>query len=114
MHRLLERAREQLGAAAPLERVLAQASYGLVFIDEVDKIRSRVGDQVQVSGIRAQEALLTLIENETVPLRLPEWGGRSHGGRWTPHGSSSSARAPSRDSTRASSPASSRARASSP
>ena len=75
LHRLLERAREQLGAAAPLERVLAQASYGLVFIDEVDKIRSRVGDQVQVSGIRAQEALLTLIENEAVPLRLPEWAG---------------------------------------
>jgi ATP-dependent Clp protease ATP-binding subunit ClpX len=41
----------------------------------VDKIRSRVGDQVQVSGIRAQEALLTLIENEAVPLRLPEWAG---------------------------------------
>jgi ATP-dependent Clp protease ATP-binding subunit ClpX len=75
MHRLLERAREQLGAAAPVERVLAQASYGLVFIDEVDKIRSRVGDQVQVSGIRAQEALLTLIENEAVPLRLPDWAG---------------------------------------
>jgi ATP-dependent Clp protease ATP-binding subunit ClpX len=75
MHRLLERAREQLGAAAPVARLLAQASYGLVFIDEVDKIRSRVGDQVQVSGIRAQEALLTLIENEAVPLRLPDWAG---------------------------------------
>ena len=75
MHRLLERAREQLGAAAPVARLLAQASYGLVFIDEVDKIRSRVGDQVQVSGIKAQEALLTLIENEAVPLRLPDWAG---------------------------------------
>jgi ATP-dependent Clp protease ATP-binding subunit ClpX len=75
LHRLLERAREQLGRDAQVERVLAQASQGLVFIDEVDKIRSRVGQQVQVSGIRAQEALLTLIENETVPVRLPEWGG---------------------------------------
>src|SRR5258705_11880332 len=75
MHRLLERAREQLGATAPVERILAQASYGLVFIDEVDKIRSRVGDQVQVSGIRAQQALLTLIETEAVPLRLPDWAG---------------------------------------
>jgi ATP-dependent Clp protease ATP-binding subunit ClpX len=75
LHRLLGRAREQLGADAPLERILAQASHGLVFIDEVDKIRSRVGDRVQVSGIRAQEALLTLIENEAVPLRLPEWAG---------------------------------------
>ncbi|HUG52095.1 MAG TPA: AAA family ATPase [Vicinamibacteria bacterium] len=75
LHRLLERAREQLGADAPADRILAQASHGLVFIDEVDKIRSRVGDQVQVAGIRAQEALLTLIENESVPLRLPDWAG---------------------------------------
>jgi ATP-dependent Clp protease ATP-binding subunit ClpX len=75
LHRLLDRAREQLGLDAPIERVLAQASHGLVFIDEVDKIRSRVGEQVQVAGIRAQEALLTLIENEAVPLRLPDWAG---------------------------------------
>jgi ATP-dependent Clp protease ATP-binding subunit ClpX len=75
LHRLLGRAREQLGLDAPLERILAQARHGLVFIDEVDKIRSRVGEHVQVSGIRAQEALLTLIENEAVPLRLPDWAG---------------------------------------
>lgn len=75
--RLVERAREQLGPGAPLEHILKRASHGLVFIDEVDKIRSRVGDQVQVSGIRAQEALLTLIENEAVPLRLPEWAGHA-------------------------------------
>jgi ATP-dependent Clp protease ATP-binding subunit ClpX len=75
LHRLLERAREQLGADASIDRVVAQASHGLVFIDEIDKIRSRVGDEVQVSGIRAQEALLTLIENEAVPLRLPDWAG---------------------------------------
>jgi ATP-dependent Clp protease ATP-binding subunit ClpX len=75
LHRLLDRAREQLGVDAPIERIIDQASHGLVFIDEVDKIRSRVGDLVQVSGIRAQEALLTLIENEAVPLRLPDWAG---------------------------------------
>ena len=75
LHRLLERAREQLGAEIPIERVIGQAGHGLVFVDEVDKIRSRVGDQVQVSGIRAQEALLTLIENESVPLQLPAWAG---------------------------------------
>lgn len=75
LHRLLARARDQLGPDAPLERVIARASHGLVFIDEVDKIRSRVGEKVQVSGIRAQEALLTLIENESLPLRLPEWAG---------------------------------------
>jgi ATP-dependent Clp protease ATP-binding subunit ClpX len=73
--RLLDRAREQLGVDAPLDRILAQAGHGLVFVDEVDKIRSRVGDEVLVSGIRAQEALLTLIENEAVPLRLPDWAG---------------------------------------
>jgi ATP-dependent Clp protease ATP-binding subunit ClpX len=75
LRRLLDRAREQLGVDAPVDRIVAQASHGLVFIDEVDKLRSRVGEEVQVSGIRAQEALLTLIENEAVPLRLPDWAG---------------------------------------
>jgi len=73
--RLLERARQQLGEDAPTERLLEQASHGLVFVDEIDKIRSHVGNQVNVSGIRAQEALLTLIENEAVPFNLPEWAG---------------------------------------
>ena len=54
---------------------MEQASHGLVFVDEVDKIRSQVGGQPNVSGIRAQEALLTLIENESVPLTLPAWAG---------------------------------------
>jgi ATP-dependent Clp protease ATP-binding subunit ClpX len=72
--RLLERAREQLGAA-PFQAILERARKGLVFVDEVDKIRSHVGDQANVAGIRAQEALLTLIENEAVPLELPEWSG---------------------------------------
>lgn len=73
--RLLDRAREQLGDGASLDRLLERASRGLVFVDEVDKIRSHVGDRPNVSGIRAQEALLTLIENEAVPFRLPEWAG---------------------------------------
>jgi len=73
--RLLERARQQLGPGAPLERLLEQASHGLVFVDEVDKIRSHVGGQTNVSGIRAQEALLTLIENEAVPFTVPDWAG---------------------------------------
>ena len=46
-----------------------------MFVDEVDKIRSHVGGQVNVAGIRAQEALLTLIENEAVPFALPDWAG---------------------------------------
>jgi ATP-dependent Clp protease ATP-binding subunit ClpX len=73
--RLLERAREQLGDQAPIERLLEQATHGLVFVDEVDKIRSQVGGQPNVAGIRAQEALLTLIENESVAFALPAWAG---------------------------------------
>ena len=73
--RLLDRAREQLGLGASIDEVLQRASRGLVFVDEVDKIRSHVGDRPNVAGIRAQEALLTLIENEAVPVRLPEWAG---------------------------------------
>lgn len=73
--RLLERAREQLGPGAPVDMVLRRARAGLVFVDEVDKIRSHVGGQPNVAGIRAQEALLTLIENEAVPFALPAWAG---------------------------------------
>jgi ATP-dependent Clp protease ATP-binding subunit ClpX len=73
--RLLARAREQLGPGAPVEELLARAGSGLVFVDEVDKIRSQVGGSANLSGIRAQEALLTLIENEAVPVTLPEWAG---------------------------------------
>ncbi|MDP9120024.1 MAG: AAA family ATPase [Acidobacteriota bacterium] len=73
--RLLDRAREQLGEAAPPEQMLRRAGSGLVFIDEVDKIRAQIGDRPNVPGIRAQEALLTLIENEAVAVQLPAWAG---------------------------------------
>jgi ATP-dependent Clp protease ATP-binding subunit ClpX len=72
---LLERAREQLGPAAPLNDLILRATSGLVFVDEVDKIRTQIGGSPHVPGIRAQEALLTLIENEAVPLTLPAWAG---------------------------------------
>jgi ATP-dependent Clp protease ATP-binding subunit ClpX len=75
LRRLMERARERLGERASVERLIEQATHGLVFVDEVDKIRSQVGGQPNVPGIRAQEALLTLIENESVPFTLPEWAG---------------------------------------
>lgn len=78
--RLLEEARRELGpevAEADPQRALDRAARGLVFIDEVDKIRSSVGDRPNVEGIRAQEALLTLIENEAVPIELPRWAGGS-------------------------------------
>jgi ATP-dependent Clp protease ATP-binding subunit ClpX len=73
--RLLNRARQQLGPETSAGRLLDQAGHGLVFVDEVDKIRSQVGGRPNVSGIRAQEALLTVMENEAVPLRLPDWAG---------------------------------------
>jgi ATP-dependent Clp protease ATP-binding subunit ClpX len=72
---LLETAREQLGEGVPVEQLLQRAAHGLVFVDEVDKIRSHVGGQPNVAGIRAQEALLTLIENEAVPFDPPAWAG---------------------------------------
>jgi ATP-dependent Clp protease ATP-binding subunit ClpX len=75
LRRLVERAAEQLGAGAGWEEILRRASNGLVFVDEVDKIRSEVGGKANIAGIRAQEALLTLIENEAVPFERPEWAG---------------------------------------
>ena len=75
LERLLERAREQLGVDTPTEKLLDQARGGIVFVDEVDKIRSTVGDRPNTAGIRAQEALLTVIENEAVPFNLPQWAG---------------------------------------
>jgi ATP-dependent Clp protease ATP-binding subunit ClpX len=75
IQRLLDRARQILGPQTAIETLLERASRGLVFVDEVDKIRSVVGDRPNTSGIRAQEALLTLIENEAVAVTLPEWAG---------------------------------------
>jgi ATP-dependent Clp protease ATP-binding subunit ClpX len=43
---------------------------GIVFIDEVDKIRASVSGHPNVRGIVAQEALLTLMENETVDFEV--------------------------------------------
>jgi ATP-dependent Clp protease ATP-binding subunit ClpX len=48
------------------KRLLQSVAHGIVFIDEVDKIRANVGTQPNVRGIVAQEALLTLMENENV------------------------------------------------
>ncbi len=75
LERLLERAREQLGTDTATEKLIDQARGGIVFVDEIDKIRAYVGDRANTSGIRAQEALLTVIENEAVPFNLPEWAG---------------------------------------
>ncbi len=72
---LIERAGQRFGRSAGPERILEAVAHGIVFVDEVDKIRSAVGGEPHVRGVRAQEALLTLIENEAVPVELPAWLG---------------------------------------
>lgn len=72
LQRLFDRASQALGPDADLQTLIDRTSRGLVFVDEIDKIRSRVGGGAHVEGIRAQEALLTLIENEAVPFRVPD------------------------------------------
>jgi len=73
--RLLERAREVLGATTPMDELLEAACHGLVFVDEIDKIRTHIAGQNHTAGIRAQEALLTVMENEAFPFVLPVWAG---------------------------------------
>ncbi|HEX9982779.1 MAG TPA: AAA family ATPase [Thermoanaerobaculia bacterium] len=65
--RLYENARKLHGPGAGLDKVIKSVEHGIVFIDEVDKIRAHVaGGAPNVRGIVAQEALLTLMENENV------------------------------------------------
>jgi ATP-dependent Clp protease ATP-binding subunit ClpX len=56
--------------------LLGSVEHGVVFIDEVDKIRAQVSGNPNVRGIVAQEALLTLIENENVEFDVD---GRTYG-----------------------------------
>lgn len=69
--RLLEKARERSNGDLSLEALLDRVAHGIVMVDEIDKIRARIGDTAHVAGIRAQEALLTVMENERLPLELP-------------------------------------------
>lgn len=64
--RLFANARRIFGPDAPLEVLKHSVERGMIFIDEVDKIRAEVHGQPNVRGIVAQEALLTLMENENV------------------------------------------------
>ncbi len=72
--RLWANARRKLGAAASAETVREAVERGIVFIDEVDKIRAQVGETPNIRGIVAQEALLTLMENENIEFQPPEPG----------------------------------------
>lgn len=68
--RLFANAKRILGADAPTEILLGSVEHGIVFIDEVDKIRAHVSGTPNVRGIVAQEALLTLMENENVEFDI--------------------------------------------
>ena len=75
LQRLLDQARQAMGREVGIDGLLDRVGKGVVFVDEIDKIRAAVGDQPNVPGIRAQESLLTLIENEAIPMAIPDWAG---------------------------------------
>src|SRR5687768_5233503 len=64
--RLYANAKKMLGPSATPNDIIHGVERGIVFIDEVDKVRANVSGQPNVRGIVAQEALLTLMENENV------------------------------------------------
>ena len=68
--RLYRNAIKGLGPDAPLDAIVRRVERGIVFIDEIDKIRAHVGSSANVRGIVAQEALLTLMENENVEFEV--------------------------------------------
>src|SRR5205809_376784 len=68
--RLFANARKIFGLDAPFEVLRHSVEHGMIFIDEVDKIRADVRGQPNVRGIVAQEALLTLMENENVEFEV--------------------------------------------
>jgi ATP-dependent Clp protease ATP-binding subunit ClpX len=70
--RLYENAKHRLGADADPLLLMRSVERGIVFIDEVDKIRAEVSGTPNVRGIVAQEALLTVMENENVRFEVDE------------------------------------------
>jgi ATP-dependent Clp protease ATP-binding subunit ClpX len=71
--RLYANAKKILGASATPDELIRAVQRGIVFVDEVDKIRASVTGQPNVRGIVAQEALLTLMENENVEFEADGW-----------------------------------------
>ncbi len=71
LDKLVQEAIARLGEKAPIERIKNCIEHAIVFVDEVDKIRSHVGDQPNVAGIIAQESLLTLMESERQVVMVP-------------------------------------------
>jgi ATP-dependent Clp protease ATP-binding subunit ClpX len=73
--RLYANAKKIFGPDAPAQVLLHSVERGMIFIDEVDKIRAEVRGEPNVRGIVAQEALLTLMENENVEFEVD---GKTH------------------------------------
>jgi ATP-dependent Clp protease ATP-binding subunit ClpX len=71
--RLYANAKKTLGSAATPDDLIRAVQRGIVFVDEVDKIRATVSGEPNVRGIVAQEALLTLMENEVVEFEADGW-----------------------------------------
>jgi ATP-dependent Clp protease ATP-binding subunit ClpX len=71
--RLYSNARNRLGPGATPDEIIRSVQRGIVFVDEVDKVRANVSGQPNVRGIVAQEALLTLMENENVEFEADGW-----------------------------------------
>ena len=82
LERLKQNALKILGKNVTESGFTQLMEHGVVFLDEVDKIRSHVGERTNSRGIIAQEALLTLIEGEsvTMPLRVRDEKGEWHEG----------------------------------
>jgi ATP-dependent Clp protease ATP-binding subunit ClpX len=71
--RLYENAKKMLPPTATPTEIIHCVERGIIFIDEVDKIRATVSGTPNVRGIVAQEALLTLMENENVEFEADGW-----------------------------------------
>lgn len=71
--RLYTNAKKMLPPNASPTDIIQCVERGIIFIDEVDKIRASVSGVPNVRGIVAQEALLTLMENENVEFEADGW-----------------------------------------
>ena len=68
--RLEERTRQVLGDGATAEQLGRAMERATVCLDEIDKVSGMIGGKPYVTGINIQQAVLTLIEGERVPLRI--------------------------------------------
>jgi len=82
--RLEERTRQVLGEGASAEQIGRAMERATVCLDEIDKVSGMIGGKPYVTGINIQQAVLTLIEGERVPLRItaPKDGVLESGSVW--------------------------------